>query len=91
MREQIGTILNLVGDAVMHLSGCAVRATKSSLDTKVVSVIQAVLNRALAKDFRRAAFYTAVQGAVQKYVPEPRSFYEVATNGRCLIIHSTHS
>lgn len=44
MNEQNASISALVEDAVIHLSGDPDRATESSPDTKVISVIQAVVN-----------------------------------------------
>lgn len=42
-------------------------------------MIQTEVKRALAKDFESAAFYSAVEQAVQRCVPEPLSVDTVAT------------
>lgn len=61
MRDQISSAPALVEHAVSHLLGDVGRATESRLDTKVISVIQAVFSSPLAKGFRSAAFHFAVE------------------------------
>lgn len=60
MREQIASIHVFLEDAVIRLSGEAGRITESSPDTRVFSMIQTVIHRNVAKDFRSATFYSDV-------------------------------
>lgn len=79
MREQISSILALMEDAAIYLFEDAGKSMKSSLDTKVMSLIQTVVNRALAKVFEVPRFF-AIGKAVQKSVSELPSVDEVTAN-----------
>lgn len=46
---------------------------ESSPGVKVISLVQTVVNRALAKGCRSGAFYSVVEDVVHKYVPEAPS------------------
>lgn len=80
MRKQIAGIPALVEDDVLRLFGDAGRAKESSSDAKVISVIRTVVNKALRKGFRSAAFYLAVQKAVHKCVAEHQTVEVVVTS-----------
>lgn len=69
----------LVEDAIARIFGGADRATESRPDTKVISVTQTVVNRALAEGFRNAPFCSAVQQAVHKCLAGPQSTDAVPT------------
>lgn len=73
MCKQIASTPALEEDTVIRLSGDAGRTTKSDPDTKVASVIQRVVSRALAECCRVATFYSAAEDTAHKYVPEPPS------------------
>lgn len=73
MSEQISSIPVLVENAMILLFKDADRFMESSPDRKMISVIQTLAGRALAKSFRSTAFYSAVGDAVQKCVTEPPS------------------
>lgn len=68
MREQIAGILALVEDAVIGQLGEANQATKSSTDTKEISLMHIMASSSLGNDFRSAANYFVVEQAVQKCV-----------------------
>lgn len=70
VREQIASNLTVVEDAVVRFFGDANRATDSSPDTKVISLIQAAVSRYLAENFRGSAFYFTVGETVQKCASE---------------------
>lgn len=78
MRKKITSIPALVEQVVIHLSEDAGEATGSSADTMLISVIQSVGYRALAKPFRSASIYLVVEEAVHKCVQEPASAGAVA-------------
>lgn len=69
MFEQIASIQ----DVFIHLFGNAGRGIDSGRDKKVVFVVQTVVSRALAKGFLSGAFYSAVEQAVHKCVPNHTS------------------
>lgn len=79
MRDQIAIFTALPEDGVVYLFGYVGRTTKSSPGTKVVSMLQTVVNRAVDKGFRSVAFYLTVEKAVHKSVPEPQSVDTVTT------------
>lgn len=66
---QIAGILALIGFAVVRLLADAGHTTESSPESKV-SVIQTVINKAVAIPFQSAAFQTAKEFAVYKCVVE---------------------
>lgn len=53
--------------------------TKSSRDTKVILVVQTVVNRSVAKVFQGSGFQTDMKEAVRKCVAKPHVFIDVAT------------
>lgn len=69
IREQVATIPALVDDALTRLFGDAGRSSDSSLDTKVIFVIPTVVSIALDNAIRSAAYYSAVEEAVQECKP----------------------
>lgn len=70
MREQIISNSAWVEHPVLRLFANAGRATEFSLNTKMISVIQAVVDRALVKHFPSDAFYSVLEEAVQKRVED---------------------
>lgn len=73
IRKQITSILALVENAVIRLFGDAGRVKALIQHTKVVLVFLIVVSRSLGKGFRSTVFYSAVEEAVNKYVPRPPS------------------
>lgn len=63
----------------MRVFGDTGQATESSDKTKVISVIQTALSRALAKNVRSATFYSVVQEAVHECLAESKSVAAVTT------------
>lgn len=64
--EQKAVIPSLVEDAVMRLFDEAGKATVSSLEDNVLSVIQTMVNQPVTYAFQSFAFHTAVGRVVQK-------------------------
>lgn len=58
-------------EAVLRLFGDAEPATKSSPDSKVLSVIRTVVNRSVTKAFQSSASQTAVENAVKIFGRAP--------------------
>lgn len=58
-------------DAVIRLFGDAGRVRESNPGTKLVSMIQTVVSRALSKGFRNAPFYTTVDELLEECVSKP--------------------
>lgn len=56
VHKQIGSVPASVEDAVLRHLGDAGRAIKSSPDMKVIAVIRAAVNKAVAKTFQSAGF-----------------------------------
>lgn len=81
MREQISGTSDLVEGAVVRLLGEVGKALEPSRDSKVVSVSQTVVSRALTEGFQSTAFYYSVQKAVQKSVAEHQNV-DVILTGR---------
>lgn len=79
VRERIASFRALVADTVVHLFEDVGRITKSSTDTKVLSVIRPVVNNAISKTFKSATFYVAVEQAVHMYASKPKIADTVAT------------
>lgn len=73
MWEQIASIAAPVEDAVIRLFPNACQATESSPDMKLIPVIYTVVNMALAKRVRSAAFFSVVGDKVHNCIPEPPS------------------
>lgn len=76
--EQISSIQAVAKVAVIGFSGGAGRDTEPSPDIKILSVIRTVVSRAVVKGFRIAAFYSAVEEALQKLIPKFPSVDAVA-------------
>lgn len=70
---QMASIPALVEDAAIPLFRNAGRATNSSLEKKVATVIPSVVSRALDKRLPSSAFHSTVKEFVQKCLPEPSS------------------
>lgn len=79
VRGQIAIILALVGHAVVRLFVYAGRPTESSLDTKVMEVIRAVVNRLVSKAFQSSVFQNAVKRAVHNSLVGPHVTCDVTT------------
>lgn len=79
VRKQIASTRSLVEDALIRFSGNGGRVKESSPDMKMISVMQTVVNRAFSKGFCSAAFYSEVQEAVHKCVPERQNVDAVGT------------
>lgn len=79
MCEQIGSIQTLVADAFIRPFGDADQAPESRPDTKVIYVIQTVVNKALTKSSWSVAFSLQVKWAVQNRVAGLQSVDAVAT------------
>lgn len=73
MCEQIASIPALVEETIIRLSEDVGRVTESRPDTKMISEIRTVVNRALVKSFWSANLYSSVQDAVHECIPEPMS------------------
>lgn len=57
-------------DAIMWLFGDAGRATESSSDTEIMSVILIVVSRSVLKAFQLTAFQIAVERAIRNFSAE---------------------
>lgn len=79
MREQIPSILALSNYDFVCLFEDASCDTESSPDTKVISVTQTVVNRALTEGLQSHTLHSAVTKAVHGCVAETKSLEAVAT------------
>lgn len=78
VRKKITSIQGKVEDTVVRL-GDGGRATETSPDTKVIAVVQTVVNRAVPNAFRSAALYVAVEQVVLKCESAPYIVDSIAT------------
>lgn len=70
---------DLIEDAVVKRFGDVVRASKLSRDKKMTSVMEMVLDRAMAEASKSASFQMVVEPLVQKRVVEPHIVDSVVT------------
>lgn len=68
MCEQIASVPTMVQDGATWLFVDTGQATESHPDTKMITSIQAVVNRALDEGFRSATFYSLCTGLVKSFV-----------------------
>lgn len=71
--EEVASVLALVEDAVVPLLGEAASYMESIQDTKMISLIDKVVRRALPRGFQSAAYCSAVEETIRKRVSKSRS------------------
>lgn len=77
--DQIASSSVLAEHKVARLFGDARRSMESSPWTKIMMVMQTVVNQSLSKAFQNSAFYGAVKRLVHKYLAEPQFANDVMT------------